>query len=152
MSEIFMFCLLAGNIPRYVLAIMAINYYDSFIHIAADCVIRSGTVPPRAGSIAAIQYALLATAPYQLTSEDVLFETHRQRNPGTNQTPAQFFERAQACLRASPLVKTYGWGLHHDSAGRVALVGAETPAYRAFAARDDLAQVPGMRNKRAVKS
>ncbi|WP_298711512.1 DUF6157 family protein [Micrococcus sp. 2A] len=33
-----------------------------------------------------------------------------------------FFAKSQACLRASPLGKRHGWGLHHDAEGRVALV------------------------------
>ncbi|WP_199588951.1 DUF6157 family protein [Blastococcus sp. TF02A-26] len=50
-----------------------------------------------------------------------------------------FYARSQACLRASPLGKRYGWGLHADAEGRLALVGRETPEYAEFAA----GRVPG---------
>ena len=62
---------------------------------------------------------------------------------------AAFFAKPQACLRSSPLVKIYGWGLHHDEKGRVALVGAGTEPYKALLADPQLETVNGMRRKRA---
>lgn len=56
---------------------------------------------------------------------------------------------SQACLRASPLVKQFGWGLHHDEAGRVAAYGVETEEYRKLATRADLKIVTGMRRHKA---
>jgi Family of unknown function (DUF6157) len=62
---------------------------------------------------------------------------------------AVFFSKGQACLRASPLVKQYGWGVHHDAKGRVALIAAESPEYAALSASHRLTRVPGMRSSRA---
>ena len=63
-----------------------------------------------------------------------------------------FFANPQACLCTSPLVKTYGWGLHHDAQSRVAAYAVDSPEYRAFAKRKDLQIVRGMRNSRKAKS
>jgi hypothetical protein len=45
-------------------------------------------------------------------------------------------------------VRSYGWGLHHDETGRVALYGAGMADHAAMLARGDLKQVAGMRSKR----
>ena len=42
----------------------------------------------------------------------------------------EFFARPQACLRGSPLPKTYGWRLLFDDDGRVALCAVESPVYQ----------------------
>lgn len=40
--------------------------------------------------------------------------------------------RRDACLRSSDLGKRYGWGISADGAGRIALVGVDTPEYAEF--------------------
>lgn len=128
------------------------NYLDTFIAVAADCPASAGDTPAKAGTIAALQLELLRAQPYALTSDDLLFEVHARRSGIADadraSARAAFFARPQACLRASPLVKTHGWGLHHDKHGRVAAYAVETEAYRSLAGRADLKQVCGMRNAR----
>ena len=53
-------------------------------------------------------------------------------------------------MRASPLTKRYGWGVHHDAAGRMALYGVGTAEYRRFAegAVAGVEVVAAMRSKR----
>ncbi len=121
------------------------NYVDSFIAVADDCPVQSGVVPPakpdKKMSVAAIQYELLADAPYIYTQEDVLFQTHvRHKGILTAEVEtrgealrAEFFARPQACLRASPLARRYGWGFHFDRVGKVALYPMESRGYRTFA-------------------
>ena len=129
------------------------NYADTFIAVAADCSATAGETPAKPGSIAALQLELLQSQPYGLTSDDLLFEVHARRNGVADadraSARAAFFARSQACLRASPLVKTHGWGLHHDAQGRVAAYGVETEAYCELAGRADLNQVAGMRSRHA---
>ena len=53
----------------------------------------------------------------------------------TAERPARrtpFFAQGRACLRASDLGRRYGWGIHADGQGRIALVGMETEEYAAF--------------------
>jgi hypothetical protein len=68
----------------------------------------------------------------------LLFEVHRRRRDIARRgdiarARQAFFAKPQACLRTSPLAKQYGWGLHHDGDGRVALYGVETGEYRRLA-------------------
>ncbi len=132
---------------------MTTNYIDTFITASPDCPATRGEVPAKPGSVAALQLGLLQARPYGYTSDELLFEVHACRNgieAGDREAArAAFFARPQACLRASPLVKQFGWGLHHDAQGRVAAYGVETDAYKAFATRPDLKQVAGMRSRRA---
>lgn len=122
-----------------------VDYVDTFIAVAEDCPAEAGTVPPATArpTVAALAHALLDGRPYELTSADVLFTVHADRAaiPEAERPAARaaFFAKDQACLRASPLGKRYGWGLHADGQGRLALVGRETPEYAEFAA----GRVPG---------
>jgi hypothetical protein len=132
---------------------MSTNYVNTFITASADTMATKGTEPTRAGSIAQIQYSLLAAKPYHYTSDDLLFEVHAIRKgiarKDRPQARAAFFARSQACLRASPLVKQFGWGLHHDGNARVAAYGVETADYRELSKRAGVKVVPGMRSSRA---
>lgn len=132
---------------------MTTNYTEAFITVSPDSTATAGTTPTKAGSIAQIQHELLTRQPYHYTSDDLLFEAHalRQGIAAKDRKPAReaFFAKPQACLRASPLVKQFGWGLHHDADAKVAAYGVETEDYRQLSARGDLKIVAGMRSKRA---
>jgi hypothetical protein len=121
------------------------NYRDTLVTASPDCPVTAGTVPEKRGSVAAVQHALLAK-PYAMTSDDLLFETHRAR--GGEKTRNEFFARPQACLRASPLVKLFGWGIHHDAEGRIAAYGMESAEYRRLLDDPAVKKTPGMRSRR----
>lgn len=132
------------------------NYIGTLIRVADDCPVVEAEQPPVGGrvpTVAALQYALISERPYELTSDDVLFEVHACRNslPADERPEAReaFFTKDQACLRASPLSKRYGWGIHHDAAGRVALVPVGSDEYQALAADPAVQQLKAMRSKRA---
>lgn len=132
------------------------NYTATFIQVADDCPAQESERPPtndKAPSVAALQYELISTNPYELTSDDVLFEVYATRHGVAEvdrpEAREQFFAKAQACLRASPLAKRYGWGIHHDSEGRVALVSVSSPEYEAIVADTSVKQLKAMRSKRA---
>lgn len=121
------------------------NYRDTLITVSSDCPVSIGTIPEKPGTIATVQHALLAD-PYKLTSDDLLYETHRAR--GGDRSRDEFFAKPQACLRASPLVKQYGWGVHHDSEGRIALLDPQGADYRRLLADPGVRKTPGMRSRR----
>lgn len=132
------------------------NYFGTFIQVAEDCPATEGEKPPHRGAIptvATLQYEILVARPYELTSDDLIFEVHaiRQAIPDEKRAAARqaFFGKDQPCLRSSPLAKRYGWGIHHDSDGRVALVPINTDEYRAFGENPAVKQVKAMRSKRA---
>lgn len=131
------------------------NYADTLILVSPDTKARAAKVPASAESVAGRQYRMIADAPYAHTSDDVIFTVHADRAgiPVDERAAAraEFFSRGQACLRASPLVRSHGWGVHSDAQGRVALMAMESAHYGAMAADARLAKVDGMRSKRAGK-
>lgn len=113
------------------------NYIDTFIEVAEDTKVFCGTKPaskPDKKTIAEMQYEMLANNPYKFTSDDVLFQVFADRNDLTKaeykQARAQFFLKGQACFRASPLTKSYGFGVHADGNGKIAIYGMETEQYK----------------------
>jgi hypothetical protein len=117
------------------------GYSRTLIAVADDCPVTSSVVPTARGAkktVAVLQYEMIGQAPYRFTQEDVLFETwvRQQELVGAKPTGSrdelrrQFFATPRACLRASPLPKRYGWGLHFDDEGRVALCPIESEEYR----------------------
>ena len=134
------------------------NYFDTFIQVAEDCLAEEGIVPPERGetkSIANLQFELLRNNPYRYTSDDLLFLVHAQRNDlvksEMKQEREKFFSKGQACMRASPLTKTYGWGIHNDENGKIAIFGKDSEAYKKFLTKKGLKVVAAMRSKRKEK-
>lgn len=132
------------------------NYLNTFIEIAEDCPVSTGEVPPTKGdqkSVANMQYEQVAKSPYKFTSDDVLFQVFADKNALTKSEQAKaraaFFSKGQPCFRASPLTKRYGFGVHSDSKGRIALYGAETAEYAKFVKDKSVDKVKAMRSKRA---
>jgi len=135
------------------------NYYDTFIKISADCPVERGVVPPEkkgGRTKPGIEYDLVSGNPYVYTQEELLFQTY-VRHKGIpeeemaargEEIRAAFFSKPTACLRASMLPKKYGWGLHFDSEGRVALVPRESEEYDRLAdeASSGLKVLAAMRN------
>jgi hypothetical protein len=131
------------------------NYIDTFIEVAEDTKADHGTKPPSKGdkkTVAEMQYDLIAKNPYKFTSDDVLFQVFADRNDLTKaeqkKAREEFFSKGQACLRASPLTKTYGFGVHSDSNGRVAIFGMETTEYQQFLSDKKIKKVKAMRSSK----
>ncbi|HEX2534909.1 MAG TPA: DUF6157 family protein [Chitinophagaceae bacterium] len=128
------------------------NYFQTFIQVAEDCPAQAAAVPPHKDppSVAELQFRMVYDHPYTYTSDEVLFRIHalRKNIPKGEQEAAQavFFSKGQACFRASPLPKRYGWGVHYNEEGRMALYAVETPEYRKLAQDPALKQWKAMRN------
>ena len=132
------------------------NYTNAFIEVAPDCAATTGEVPPEpkaAPTVASLQHELVASNPYAYTSDDLIFAVHAtHKDVPADQRDAErdaFFAKNQACLRASPLAKRYGWGIHHDAESRIALVPVDSDRYRELAADPSLKHLTAMRSKRA---
>ena len=131
------------------------NYQNTFIEAAEDCPVKMAEVPPLKGTektIANIQFEMISEHPYQYTSDDVVFHAYATKNKiGKKDYPAereQFFSKGQPCLRCSPLTKRYGWGVHSNSEGKVAIFAIDSKEYKKFATDKNLVHVKGMRSKR----
>ncbi|HEY0838987.1 MAG TPA: DUF6157 family protein, partial [Vulgatibacter sp.] len=135
-------------------ALKSTNYLDTFIAVAPDCPATQGTEPKdsAAPSIARRTFTMIRDAPYVHTSDDVIFTVFADRTgiPPHERSAArkEFFSKGRACLRASDLGKRYGWGIHSDAEGRVALYGMESPEYRTLASGEDVTVTYAMRSKR----
>lgn len=111
------------------------NYANTFIEVADDCKADNGKIPPekQEKTIARMQYELIHDHPYQYTSDEIIFAVYAARNGiepadlAAKQT--EFFSKGQPCLRSSPLGKRYGWGIHFDSAAKVAIYGRDSAEY-----------------------
>jgi len=132
------------------------NYFNTFIEIAEDCKFNQGEMPPLKGekkSIANLQFEMVYENPYKFTSDEVLFgvfAVRKEFNPSEMEEERQhYFSKGQACFRASPLTKSYGWGVHSNAEGKIAIYGAETDAYQEFLADASIKKLKAMRSKRA---
>ena len=97
-----------------------------------------------------MQYGLIAGHPYQYTSDDVIFQVYAVRNSidkaEYEQAGKLFFSKGQPCFRASPLTKIYGFGIHSDGCGKVALYGMETDEYQALLSDPTIKKVKAMKS------
>jgi hypothetical protein len=132
------------------------NYFRTLIEIAQDCPAIIGEIPPVKGnkkSIANLQFEMVYENPYVFTSDDVLFAVFAARNeipPDELEGQRElFFSKGQPCLRSSPLTKRYGWGIHSNEAGKVALFGVESEEYRRLVADESVSKKKAMRSRSA---
>ncbi|MDB5191883.1 MAG: hypothetical protein JWQ96_1446 [Segetibacter sp.] len=113
-------------------------------------------VPPVKGnskSVANIQFEMMSQHPYKYTSDEIIFHCHAtKKGLHANELKDEqelFFSKGQPCLRSSSLAKRYGWGIHSNEEGKVALYGIDSPDYRKFANDENLKIVKAMRSKKA---
>ena len=132
---------------------------DTFVLVAPDCSVTAAVVPAAkraAPSVAVVQHELLTARPYKLTLADLIFEVHVRRagvsraeaKSRAAEIRAELFAKPQACMRTSPLPKRYGWGVHYDERGRLALYAMESEEYRRFAE----GKVDGVKVEAALRS
>lgn len=131
------------------------NYYDTFIEVTEDTKVSCGTKPSsktEKKTIAEMQYEMLVDNPYKFTSDDIFFQVFANRNDliqaEYEQARQQFFSKGQPCFRSSPLTKTYGFGVHSDSNGKVAIFGMETEQYEKFQNDPKIKKVKAMRTSK----
>src|SRR5262245_29560039 len=112
------------------------NYYDTLIEVAEDCPVAAARVPQARGgkkTKAVVEYELLSEQPYTYTEEDIAFEVYAVlRDIPKAERPAErktFLSKGHPHLRVSPLAKRYGWGIHNDAEGKLALIAVESPEY-----------------------
>ncbi len=127
------------------------NYIDTFIEVADDCPTDKGEIPKAKGNsktVAEMQFELLVKNPYKFTSDDILFKVFADRNDLTKaeykDARQQFFSKGQPCFRASPLTKRYGFGVHSDKDGKIAILGIETKEYQQFVKDKKVQKVKAM--------
>ena len=132
------------------------NYFNTLIEIAEDCPAVHSEIPPVQGnkkSVANLQFEMLHNHPYEYTSDDVLFAVFATRKEIPTENLAEqrhlFFSKGQPCFRASPLTKRYGWGVHSNAEGKIALVSLDSAEYSNLVEDETVTKKKAMRSKRA---
>ncbi len=131
------------------------NYINTFIEVAEDCPVKSAEVPAQKGeakSVANLHFDMVEAHPYQYTSDDVIFKTFAVKNnleSNLENERVQFFSKGQACMRCSPLTKRYGWGVHSNEEGKIAIFPRESEEYERFLKDESVKRVKAMRSKKA---
>lgn len=99
-----------------------------------------------------MHYEIIANNPYQFTSDDVFFQVYVIKNDLTESEYSEarkvFFSKGQPCMRTSPLTKTYGFGIHHNEEGKIALYGMETTEYHDFITDPKIKKVKAMKSRK----
>jgi hypothetical protein len=131
------------------------NYTDTFIEVADDCPVEIAQVPPVKGdskTVANLQFEMVKNNPYEFSSDDVIFQVYAIKNDITknelDKERENFFSKGQACLRSSPLAKRYGWGVHSNSEGKVAIYAIDSEEYKRLSNDKKLKHIKAMRSKR----
>jgi hypothetical protein len=131
------------------------NYTNTYISVAEDCPVSKAEIPPQKGeekSIANMQFDMVYENPYKYTSDEILFDIHAKRKgiakADLKAEREAFYSKGQACLRASPLAKRYGWGIHHDDKCRVAIYAIESKEYKHLSSDKALVQTKAMRSSK----
>ena len=136
------------------------GYTNTFIAVAEDCRATAGEAPlerPAGPTVANVQYAMLAASPGRWTQEDVLLASSPQvrgrdlSEAELSRLREEYFTQPRACLRASPLPKTFGWGLHYNADGRITLHAMDSPEYARLSSDTSLTQLRAMRSSRAAR-
>jgi len=127
------------------------NYYNTFIEVAEDCPVVVAETPPQK-TAANIAFEIIKNHPYKYTSDDVLFQVYTAKTnvpeADWNGEKQKFFSKGQACFRASPLTKRYGWGVHCNTEGKIALYTLESEEYKKFFQYENLKIIKALRSKR----
>ncbi|RYY20661.1 MAG: hypothetical protein EOO04_19635 [Chitinophagaceae bacterium] len=131
------------------------NYINTFIAVADDCPVLAAEVPVMKGdkpTAATLQFEMIKNHPYKYDSDSIIFQVYAEKNEITKSSLREerekFFSKGQACLRASPLTKRYGWGVHSNADGKVAIFALESREYEAFLKNKSLKQVKAMRSNK----
>ena len=132
------------------------NYYDTLIEVADDCPATKGQAPQARGgkkTKPVVEYELLAKHPYTYTEEDIAFEVyaalHDIPKAGRQKEREKFLSKGHPHLRVSALAKRYGWGIHNNAEGKVALIAVESPEYKRLTKDPRTTKVKAFRSTRA---
>ncbi len=132
------------------------NYTNTFILVAEDCPAQAGETPPTKDNdktVANIQFDMIAKHPYRYDSDEVIFGVFVAKNSvAKNELVAareKFFAKGQPCMRSSPLTKRYGWGVHSNADGKIAIYGVDSKEYKELAQDKTLKVIRAMRSKKA---
>lgn len=135
------------------------SYLNTFIKVSDDCPVHNSEIPVSKGDkkfAHVLQYELLTSNPYTYGHEELIYEVfvrHKQIPEATIITDAErirmeLFSKDHPCLRASALIKRYGFGAHYNDQGKIAIYPMESREYNMFLKNKSITCLAGMRSKR----
>src|SRR5205814_357 len=129
------------------------NYFDTLIDVADDCPAKKAQVPLARGgkkTKAMVEHEI------SHTEEDIAFETYAVLHDIPKdiwpKERKKFLSKGHPHLRVSALAKRYGWGIHNNVAGKVALVASESSRYNELLDDPHTRKVKAFRSARAPRS
>jgi hypothetical protein len=100
-----------------------------------------------------VEYGLLVEHPYTCTEEDIAFEVyavlHDIPKVSRPKEREMFLSKGHPHLRVSALAKRYGWGIHNNAEGKIALIAVESPDYKRLLKDPHITKIKAFRSKRA---
>jgi hypothetical protein len=133
-----------------------VNYYDTLIEVAEDCPATEAQVPTARGARktkAVVEYEILANHPYTYTEQDIAFEVYATVHDipiaDGPEERKQFLSKGHPHLRVSPLAKRYGWGIHNNAEGMIALIAVESREYQQLLNDPRITKIKAFRSTRA---
>lgn len=115
---------------------------NAFITISEDSDVDRSIIPGPKRTIAKIKYEILIENPYKFTERQLFYEVHvvhRKRND---------LKIDSYQIKRSPLVQKFGWGIHADNEGRLALVAKESSIYSKLIANDNIKKIKAYKRKK----
>jgi len=116
---------------------------EELIQASEDTKAVRGEEPPDDGAdktVARIQFEVLAENPYEFTEHEFYYEVRVVRRKRTD-LKLELYN-----IKLIPLLKRYGWGIHRNSEGKLALVACESDRY------EELLTDPSVKKTRAYRS
>ena len=131
------------------------NYFNTLITVAEDCKALKGEIPPLKIdklTVANMQFERLINNPHHINSDDLIFDIYANRNDllegELEHEKTKFYSKGQACLRTSPLAKTYGWGIYYDAEGKIRLIDSSSDEYQQLLQDNSIKKLPAMRSSK----
>jgi len=118
------------------------DYRNVLIQVAEDCPVNKGVKPEPENGIAYVGYDELSRNPYKYTELEFYKQVHHIRR----NKPELKIETYD--IRRNALCKKYGWGVHINESGALALVGCETDKYKELLKNVMVDKVDAFRNRR----
>lgn len=132
------------------------NYFSTLIEVAEDTRATTGVIPPMRGgkkTVAYYEYEMVSMNPYKYTSDDVIFSVYAVRNdiPKAimDKERCLYFAKGRPCFRASPLTKVYGWGVHSNNEGKIALFSVDSREYSEMLKDQEIVKKKAMRSQKS---
>jgi hypothetical protein len=135
------------------------SYTNTFIKVADDCPLNKSEIPVSKKDkkpLHLIQYELLKQNPYKFDHEGLIYEVYvRQKEIPENvlekeaeKIKTELFSKGHPCLRASALMKRYGFGAHYNEEGKIAIYPMESEEYKTLMADKGIKVLSAMKTKK----